>query len=99
MQKPILVAIGKQLALIKKEKKISGKEFNITIEIPEDKLLDYDDIVNNLDAYTLTKILELFDITVGEFFLRVSQSLKETDTESYERYHSILESKKKPKSK
>ncbi len=85
--------IGKQLRIIRKSQGLSGKIFGDMVGVSQQQISRYECGVCRLDVDILIHLLSELDISLDEFFLDVSYTLKNESPKKYLMYKKVFTQK------
>lgn len=83
-------AIGRQIRIARKSQGLTGKALGKCLGVSQQQVSRYENGVCLLDIVGLMQLLQILDVSLDEFFMRVSLTLKTYSPKTYALYHTLF---------
>lgn len=82
--------VGRQIGRLRREQGLTGRELAAILGVSQQQVSRYESGVCRIDVDFLFYLLRQFDVTLEDFFISVSHSLKENDLKLYHQYQTLF---------
>lgn len=82
--------VGRQICRLRREQGLSGRELAVILGVSQQQVSRYELGVCRIDVDLLFYLLRQFNVTLEDFFISVSHSLKEYDSKLYRQYQMLF---------
>lgn len=83
-------AVGRQIHLIRKSRGMTGKELAEKLGVSQQQVSRYERGICRIDVDTLVYLLHQLEVSLDDFFMKVSLIIREESPKTYAEYHLLF---------